>query len=249
MNELIEGGASILTRITDVLATQALPTFSEERLKYLPVTEPKKIICKGLNYKAHAEETGKSAPEHPVFFSKFSDALAAHNQPVKLPPWLDAFDHEAELVIVIGKSAYNITAAKAHEHIFGYTCGNDLSARRAQALSEQWLCGKALPGFAPVGPYIVTADYFDPNGSHGIYCDLNGVRAQSGNTDDMIFSCFEIVSAASRFFPLSPGDLIFTGTPAGVIVGRKKEDRVWLKPGDVVDVTIDGIGTLTTPLV
>ena len=249
MNEVIGGGEEMLANISDAAKDKALPALSEESLQFLPVTEPGKIICTGLNFREHAAETGKEVPDHPVFFTKFGDSLSAHGGAVALPPWLDTFDHEAELVIVAGKAAYNISREEAKSHIFGYTCGNDLSARRAQGATSQWLCGKALPGFAPVGPYVVTGDSFDPLEHHGIFCDLNGVRAQSGTTTDMIFDCYEIVSIASRYFPLSPGDLIFTGTPPGVIQGRKKEERKWLKPGDVVDITIDGIGTLTTNLV
>jgi len=249
MNEIIEGGDDMLALIGNALGEKAPPILSEGRVKFLPVTEPKKIICEGLNYKDHAEETGGEVPKHPVFFSKFNDALSAHDEPVPLPPWLNRYDYEAELVIVIGKYAYNISVGEAESCIFGYTCGNDLSARDAQFLSSQWLCGKALPGSGPVGPYIVTRDCFDPREPHGIFCDVNGTTAQSGNTVDMIFPCFEAVSAASRFFPLSPGDLIFTGTPAGVIQGRPREERIWLKAGDIVSVTIDGIGTLVTPLV
>ena len=249
MNEFIAGGDAILTRAEEALRAENLPVLSERDVKFLPVTEPKKIICEGLNFKKHAEETGGTAPDYSIFFSKFSDALAAHNQAVTLPSWLNNYDYEAELVIVIGKSAVNVTIEQAKDCIFGYTCGNDLSARDAQFLSTQWLSGKSLPGFGPTGPYIVTCDSFDPYASNGIYCEVNGVRVQSGDTSDMIFPCYETVSAASRFFPLSPGDLIFTGTPAGVIQGKPMEERVWLKPGDTVNVTIDGIGTLTTPLV
>ena len=228
---------------------RSLPALDERSLRLLPVTAPMKIICTGLNFKEHAAETGKEVPEHPVFFTKFFDSLSAHGLPVTLPPWLEAFDHEAELVIVIGKAAYNISREDAKDHIFGYTCGNDISARTAQNVTSQWLCGKALPGFAPVGPCIVTADEFDPLSHHGIFCELNGVTAQSGTTTDMIFDCYEIVSIASKYFPLSPGDLIFTGTPPGVIQGLPKDKQLWLKPGDIVDIKIDGIGTLTTPFV
>ena len=249
MNDVIEGGEEMLSQIRSVINEKSPPALDEESLKYLPVSEPKKIICEGLNYKDHAEETGGDAPEHPIFFSKFDDALSAHNTPVPLPPWLNRYDYEAELVIVIGKYAYNVTVDEAESCIFVYACGNDLSARDAQFLSSQWLCGKALPGSGPVGPFIVTRDSFDPRESHGIFCEVNGATVQSGDTRNMIFPCFEAVSAASKFFPLSPGDLIFTGTPGGVIQGRKREDRVWLKPGDVVTVSIDGIGALTTPLV
>jgi len=249
MNDIIEGGPDMLSRISDALKTEKLSFLNEESLKFLPATEPDKIICKGLNYKSHAKEINCEEPKNPVFFSKFNDALSAHNEPVALPTWFHRFDYEAELVIVVGKSAYNITAKEAKGFIFGYTCGNDLSARDAQFLSSQWLSGKALPGFGPVGPYIVTSDSFDPYTSAGVYCEVNGLTVQSGNTLDMIFPCFEILSAASRSFRLSPGDLIFTGTPAGVIQGKKPEEQLWLKPGDIVKITIDGIGTLTTPLV
>ena len=249
MNDVIEGGDDMLIRIENALKDKSPSVFDEESVKFLPVTEPKKIICEGLNFKDHAEETGGDVPKHPIFFSKFSDALSAHNEPVTLPPWLKKYDYEAELVIVIGKHAYNVSVEEAETCIFGYTCGNDLSARDAQFLSSQWLAGKALPGSGPVGPYIVTRDCFDPREPHCIFCEVDGETVQSGNTIDMIFPCFEAVSTASKFFPLSPGDLLFTGTPAGVIQGRKREDRVWLKPGDIVKVAIDGIGTLVTPLV
>lgn len=249
INDVIDGGTEMLSRISSALADKKIPTLCEDDLKFLPVSVPQKIICTGLNYQAHADELGVPALEFPVFFSKWGDSLAAHMEPVTLPPWLEEFDHEAELVIVIGKPAYNISPEKAREHIFGYACGNDLSARKSQNLSGQWLCGKAIPGFAPVGPFVVTSDSFDLKEPHGVYCSLNGVVAQSGSTSDMIFSCDELVSTASKFFPLSTGDLIFTGTPPGVIVGREPHERAWLKPGDVVDITIDGIGTLRTPLI
>ena len=249
MNDFIAQGESALTRAAEAMKSGSHELLNPQSIKFLPVTEPKKIICKGLNYKMHAEETGGTAPEHPVFFSKFSDTLSAEGEAVTLPPWQERYDYEAELVIVIGKPAYNISAEDASRYIFGYTCGNDLSARDSQFLSTQWLAGKSFPGFAPVGPYIVPRDGFDPGLPNGVFCEVNGVRVQSGDTSDMIFTCDEIVSYASRFFPLSPGDLIFTGTPAGVIMGKREEERIWLKPGDVVKVIIDGIGTLTTPLV
>ena len=249
MNGLIEGGDDILARISDALKQETPAVIDEAVIEFLPVTDPKKIICEGLNYRAHAEEAREEAPSHPIFFSKFSDSMSAHRAPVKLPPWLSCYDYEAELVVVIGKPAYNVTVEEAENVIFGYTCGNDISARDAQFLSSQWLAGKALPGFGPTGPYIVTRDCFDPRADVRITCERNGATVQSAYTSEMIFPCFEAVSTASRFFPLSPGDLLFTGTPSGVIQGLKREDRVWLKPGDIINVTIDGIGTLTTPLV
>ena len=212
--------------------------------------EPTKILCVGLNYKSHAEETGGEAPKEPVIFSKFNDALAADGEDIPLPAWHRCYDYEAELVVVMGKPLYNAQSEdEARAAIAGYTCGNDLSARDCQFRSNQWLLGKSLPHFAPVGPRIVPAGEFDPGQSHRIACAVNGATVQEDNLTNMIFSCAEIVRYISGFLPLSPGDLIFTGTPSGVILGRPKNERVWLKAGDEVAVTIEGIGTLRNRLV
>ncbi len=212
--------------------------------------QPTKILCVGLNYKSHAEETGGAPPKEPVIFSKFNDALAEDGQEIALPPWHRCYDYEAELVAVIGKALYHAQSEEeAREAIGGYTCGNDLSARDCQFRSNQWLIGKSFPGFAPVGPRIVPAAEFDPQASHRIVCEVNGVTVQDDNVTNMIFSCAGIAAYISQFTPLSPGDLIFTGTPAGVILGRPKGQRTWLKPGDEVAVTIEGIGTLRNRLV
>jgi len=230
-------------------AAAASAPAAPENPRYAKVCTPGKLLCVGLNYRAHARETGQEEPREPVLFSKFNNALAACGEAVSLPPWLYHYDHEAELVIVIGATAWNASPEEARAAIFGYTCGNDLSERKAQSASAQWLIGKSLPGFAPAGPCVVTADSFNPAESHAITCAVNGVTAQSSDVTDMIFSCPEIVSYASRFIRLEPGDLIFTGTPSGVIMGRKREDRTWLKPGDRVEVSIQGIGTLVNDLV
>ncbi len=214
----------------------------------MPV-KPEKILCVGLNYKSHAEETGGEAPKEPVIFSKFGDALAAHGDEIVLPPQHRCYDYEAELVAVIGTPVYHASRAEAAAAIGGYTCGNDLSARDCQFRSSQWLIGKSLPGFAPVGPRIVPAAEFDPSRPHRITCTVNGVTVQDDDVTNMLFSCGEIVEYISAFMPLKPGDLIFTGTPAGVILGKPKGTRVWLKPGDEVSVAIEGIGTLTNRLV
>ena len=210
---------------------------------------PSKILCVGLNYRSHAEETGGEVPKEPVIFSKFNDALAEDGQDVLLPAWHRCYDYEAELVVVMGKPAWHASPAEAAAAIGGYTCGNDLSARDCQFRSGQWLIGKSFPGFAPVGPRIVPADEFDPALPHRITCAVNGVTVQDDDVTGMIFSCSEIVSYIRGFTPLAPGDLIFTGTPSGVILGKPKGTRVWLKQGDVVSVTIEGIGTLTNRLV
>ena len=212
--------------------------------------EPTKILCVGLNYKSHAEETGGEPPREPVIFSKFPDALAADGQEIALPPWHRCYDYEAELVAVIGKPLYHAgSEEEARAAIGGYTCGNDLSARDCQFRSNQWLIGKSFPGFAPIGPVIVPAAQFDPETPHRIACAVNGVTVQEDDVTNMIFSCAGIVAYISQFTPLSPGDLIFTGTPAGVILGKPKGQRTWLRPGDEVSVTIDGIGTLHNRLV
>lgn len=249
MNDIIAGGVALQKRIADTIADASLTTLDISSLEFAKITQPQKIVCVGLNYKSHAEETGGTAPKDIVFFSKFNDALTPAGQNVELPVWQQNYDYEAELVLIIGKPTWNVPKESALDYVFGYTCGNDLSARDCQFLSSQWLSGKAFPGFAPAGPVIVTADSFNPNADIAIKCEVNGIQVQSGITSDMIFNCAEIVSTASRFFKLDTGDLIFTGTPAGVILGKEKDKRVWLKPGDVVTVSIDGIGSLVTPLV
>ena len=212
--------------------------------------EPTKILCVGLNYKSHAEETGGEAPAEPVIFSKFNDALASDGDKIALPPWHRCYDYEAELVAVMGRRLYHAASEdEAWDAIGGYTCGNDLSARDCQFRSNQWLIGKSFPGFAPVGPWIVPASQFDPRTPHRITCELNGVTVQDDDVTGMIFSCGAIAAYISEFMPLEPGDLIFTGTPAGVILGHPKGQRTWLKPGDGVAVTIEGIGTLRNKLV
>jgi len=249
IDDVIVGGDALLARIATALEDESLPALNEAELAFAPVTTPQKILCVGLNYKKHAEETGGEPPKYVVFFSKFNDALEAAGRPVVLPEWQRCYDYEAELVIVMGKTAWNVSKEEALDYVFGYTCGNDLSARDSQFLSSQWLAGKSFPGFAPAGPCVVTKDAFDPSADNRIACEVNGVVVQEDLTSGMIFDCAEIVSAASRYFRLGPGDLIFTGTPAGVILGKPKGTRVWLKKGDVVRVTIEGIGTLETPLV
>ena len=150
-------------------------------------------------------------------------------------------------MIVMGREAWNVSRDEAMDCIFGYTCGNDFSLRDAQMRSGQWLIGKSLPGFGPCGPCIVTADSFDLSRPKGIRSYVNGALRQDGSTEDMIFSCGEIISYASRYIKLCPGDLIFTGTPSGVAL--EAEEKRWLKPGDRVDIEIEGIGRLSNSLI
>ena len=199
-----------------------------------------KVVCIGLNYRSHAEKAGFPIPEQPTVFSKFSNALAYDGDEVELPSW--------ELVIVIGKTAWNVSEEDAPACICGYTCGNDLSCRASQMRSGQWLIGKTMPGFAPVGPAIVSADSFDAFAPHAIRSYVNGELRQDGDISDMIFNCAQVVSYVSKYIRLEPGDLIFTGTPSGVAL-EKKDDEHWLKPGDTVEIEIEGIGTLRNKMV
>ena len=208
-----------------------------------------KLICVGLNYREHAKRAGLPISPVPSLFCKFADALAPEGAEIALPGWEDSYDYEAELVIVIGRHAWGVSEEEAAGHIFGYTCGNDLSCRDAQKRTTQWLIGKSMPGFGPCGPFVVTADAFDPEQPHAIRSYVNGELRQNGDITDMIFHCAKIVSYASHYISLEPGDLIFTGTPSGVALEGGHSKYPWLRRGDTVDVEIEGIGTLHNKLV
>ena len=206
------------------------------------LNRPGKLICVGLNYKAHAEGISMKLPEYPILFSKYANALVPAGSSVELAPWETSYDYEAELVIVIGKTAWGVSEEEADDYIFGYTAGNDFSCRDPQMRSGQWLIGKTMPGFGPCGPFVVSADAYDPV-PKSIKSYVNGELRQDGSTADMIFNCRKIVSYASHYIRLEPGDLIYTGTPSGVAL--EGEEKHWLVKGDRVDVVIEGIGTLT----
>ncbi|SFU54001.1 fumarylacetoacetate hydrolase family protein [Alicyclobacillus macrosporangiidus] len=212
------------------------------------VAQPEKILCVGTNYRKHAIESNLPIPTSPVLFSKFNNALAGHNEAVKLPA-AEQIDYEVELVIVIGREAKDVAKEDALSYVFGYATGNDLSARDLQFRTGQWLLGKTLDGFAPVGPYLVTADEVPNPNALRLELRLNGEVRQSSNTADMIFDCAELIHYASRYMTLKPGDLIFTGTPEGVILGYPEDKRVWLKAGDELVASVEGLGELRTVLV
>jgi len=210
------------------------------------ITGTDRIFCIGLNYRQHAKECNLPLPPAPVLFNKFSNALAAHGDCVELISDYREYDYEAELVAVIGKPARNVSADEALDYVFGYTCGNDLSCRDLQfARGNQWVLSKTFDGFAPVGPCLVPAGEIDPQ-NLAISSVVNGEVRQNSNTSDMIFTVAEIIADLSRHFTLQPGDLIFTGTPQGVMHGYPADQKNWLKPGDRVDIVIENIGTLTT---
>jgi 2-keto-4-pentenoate hydratase/2-oxohepta-3-ene-1,7-dioic acid hydratase in catechol pathway len=247
MEQVIAGGEEVLKQLAE-LTKQEVSLISEEEMVYAPcMTQPEKIICVGLNYADHAKESNMDIPTYPVLFSKFNNALAAHNQVISLPKNAEKFDYEVELVIVIGKEAVNVSKDEALSYVFGYTVGNDLSARDLQFRSGQWLLGKTCDHFGPIGPYLVTADELDPSNLN-IECKVNGEVRQSANTRDMIFDCATLVSYLSQHITLKPGDIIFSGTPEGVILGYPEAKQVWLKSGDEVQVSVENIGTLVNVL-
>lgn len=212
------------------------------------VTRPGKLVCVGLNYRAHAEKVDLKSADVPILFSKFADSLVPSGACVTLPAWEDSYDYEAELVIVMGKRAWNVSEEDALGYVFGYSCGNDLSCRVPQKRTSQWLIGKAMPGFGPCGPCIVTSGGYDVKAGKNIRSYVNGQLRQNGSTADMISGCARIVSYASHYICLEPGDLIFTGTPSGVALEKDKK-LPWLKKGDRVDIEIEGIGRLTNYMV
>ncbi len=241
MEELIPLGAEGIKLMEPLLEA---PSYYTNAPLAPVVTGTDRIFCIGLNYRRHAKECGLPLPEHPVLFNKFGNALAAHGGCVQLSPDYKEYDYEAELVVVIGKPARNVSEEEALDYVFGYTCGNDLSCRDLQfCRGGQWLLSKTFDGFAPIGPCLVPAGELDPN-HLDIASWVNGEPRQSSNTSDMIFSVAQIISDLSRHFTLMPGDLIFTGTPEGVMHGYPADKKNWLKPGDAVQVKIQGIGIL-----
>lgn len=221
----------------------------EKNLVYGPcVTNPEKILCIGLNYRQHAIESKMAIPSIPPLFSKFNNSLAAHGDIINIPSIVQKMDYEVELVIVLGQEAHNVSEDEALAKVFGYCTGNDLSARDLQFKTSQWLLGKTIDGFAPIGKYLVTADEIsDPNNLY-METQVNGEVRQSSNTGDMIFSCAYLISYLSHHMTLRPGDIIFTGTPQGVIMGYPEGKQVWLKAGDEVITKIEKLGELKVTL-
>jgi len=209
--------------------------------------KPGKIVCVGLNYRRHAEESGAAIPETPVLFSKFTNTLAAPDEEIPLPAVAEQYDYEVELAVVIGRRAKDVERAAALDHVFGYATANDLSARDLQTRTSQWLLGKTLDKFLPLGPYLVTADEVPDPQALRVKCWLNGELRQDSATADMIFPVAEIIAYASRHFTLDPGDVIITGTPEGVILGMA--EKRWMRPGDEVVVEVEGLGRLRNRMV
>ncbi len=220
----------------------------EAALTYAPaVPNPGKILCVGLNYQKHAAETGAEPPAEPVLFSKFNNSIAAPNESIPLQADWTRVDYESELGVVMGATVRNVSVDEALDAVLGYCNMNDISERRLQLLSGQWLLGKTLDKFLPLGPYVLTADEVPDPQNLSIKGWLNGELRQNSNTADMIFTVAEVIAYASKVMTLSPGDVISTGTPEGVIMGM--EPRVWLQPGDEYIVEVEGLGRLANRMV
>ena len=207
------------------------------------INNPKNIICIGLNYADHIEETSLATHDFPEIFMKTSNALASHQDIVPIQDKNLHYDYEGELVIVIGKAGKNISREQARDHILGYTIGNDVSARVLQFRGSQWILGKSLDNFAPIGPTIVSPDYFDFDNAT-ITTTVNGEIRQQAKLQQMMFKPDAIIEFVSQYITLQEGDIIFTGTPSGVVLGKNESKYGWLKSGDTVSISISGIGTL-----
>jgi 2-keto-4-pentenoate hydratase/2-oxohepta-3-ene-1,7-dioic acid hydratase in catechol pathway len=247
---LLEGGLPMLSAAEEAAARRDAVSYPAAEVHLMaPVPDPQKIVCIGLNYRDHTAEGGAPIPAEPVLFSKFSTALIGHGEPIVLPAVSKEVDYEAELVLVVGKKGRHVSPAAAREHLAGCTIGHDVSARDWQLRKDgrQWLAGKTFDTFAPAGPWLVTADEVGDPHALDIRLRLNGKTMQESNTRQMIFQYGELLSYISQIITLLPGDLVFTGTPAGVGFARKPP--VFLKAGDVVEVEIEKLAVLRNPVV
>jgi 2-keto-4-pentenoate hydratase/2-oxohepta-3-ene-1,7-dioic acid hydratase in catechol pathway len=253
VDELLTGHGDIasLQRIAEQAPAVAIR--AERAVEFGPlVSAPPKIICMGLNYREHLAETGMSPQAFPDLFNKYNTALNRHNGTIAVST-LDAkeFDYESELVVLMGKEARNVSEADALSYVFGYTAGNDFSARDLQLRTSQWMTGKTPDQFAPIGPWLVTGDQIGDPQTLQVRTFVNdeSTPRQDANTSQMIFSVAQIISYTSQFITLQPGDVIFTGTPSGVILGHPKDKQTWLKAGDRIVTRISKLGELHVTLV
>jgi 2-keto-4-pentenoate hydratase/2-oxohepta-3-ene-1,7-dioic acid hydratase in catechol pathway len=242
VRELLAHG--LLERLAGELRGEGIPL--EETALDVPIPDPEKIVCIGLNYRSHAEEAGLEPPPAPTFFAKFRNALTPSGAVVTLPPASAKVDYEAEIAFVIGRRCQAVAEADALDHVAGYMLLNDLSARDLQFATPQWMPGKVFDGSAPCGPALVTPDEAIADGAIEISLTLNGETMQSANTNDLVFSVAALTSHLSRLMTLEPGDIVSTGTPAGV--GSVRQPRVWLEDGDDVRVSSPTLGELRTTI-
>lgn len=243
---LIEGGPVALSAARAAIATA--PRYPQSEVKLLaPIPRPPRIFAIGLNYQSHAAESKMAVQKVPTVFMKLSSAVVGPDEPIILPAVSSEPDYEAELAVVIGKPGYQIPAASAMDYVLGYTILNDISARDVQLATSQWTLGKSFPTFAPLGPAIVTADEVHDPHALDICLTINGEILQSANTRDLIFKIPALIEYISSTTPLEAGDIISTGTPEGVGLGRNP--KRWLKPNEEVVITIEGLGRLRNPTI
>ena len=238
----------IAAGITDLDNPDAHPSHKLSDVRLLaPLSNPPRIFAIGLNYRDHATETKMALPSAPVVFFKLSTAIIGDQDAIVLPKNSREPDYEAELAFIIGKGGYRIPAAAWREHVYGYTIINDVSARDVQRATSQWSLAKSFPTYCPMGPAIVTTDEIPDPHQLAISLSINGETLQNSNTRELIFRIPELIEYVSSITPLLPGDIVSTGTPSGVGMGRTPQR--WLQPGEIVTVTIEGLGSLTNPVV
>ncbi len=255
--ELTDLAGDMVTLIADwpALKDKIAKRLRDERAHYAlkdvhlraPVPRPQKVMAIGLNYADHIAESGAQTPEKQIWFAKLGHAVNGPYDPIQVPRASKMIDWEAELVFVIGTRCRHVPKDKAHEVIFGYACGNDVSVRDWQFHTTQWLLGKSFDTHAPIGPWIVTADEVGDPHALGIRCIVNGVTRQNSNTSNLVFNCFDQIAYLSQAMTLEPGDMIFTGTPGGV--GQSMKPPQYLKAGDTVRIEIDKIGGIEGKMV
>ena len=249
MKEFLEAGDNAISRARTIIDGGTHAISATDVTIHAPIDNPEKIICIGLNYADHAAESSMPIPDEPIVFSKYASSIIGPDENIVAPRASSQVDYEVELVVVIGKSGRNISEEDALNHVAGYMVGHDVSARdyQLEKPGAQWMMGKTFDTFAPIGPDLVTTeDVPDPH-NLGIRCILNGKTVQDSNTSQLIFDVPKLIAYLTHVFTLAPGDLIFTGTPHGVGMGR--EPQLWLKHGDRVICEIDGLGRLENPVV
>jgi len=242
MLAVLQGGDAALERIDRFLAAQPAGTPAATAKLCAPIPAPPKILCMGLNYRDHAEEAHLEIPKYPVFFAKYDNTVIGSGDHIVIPKNTRKPDYEAEFGFVIGKRARHIKADQWRDYVFGYMNCNDVSARDFQMSVSQWTMGKNFDTFGPMGPWLVSAEEIEDPHNLNVMLTVNGETMQSSNTRELIFKIPETVEFLSSVMTLEPGDVIFTGTPAGVGFGRKPPR--WLKPGDEVVVSVEGLGEL-----
>ena len=247
--EVIAGGADALDRVRRWIGgPPSSHSLDPAGLTFAaPIPRPPKLICIGLNYRDHAAESKLAIPEVPTMFAKFPTAVIGPGHPIVLPKNSIKPDYEAEFAVVIGRRGRHVAEDHWRDYVFGYTILNDVSARDVQNASSQWSLAKSFPTFCPLGPAIVTADEIPDPHALAISLTIDGVVHQNSNTRELIFQVPKLIEFISSITPLLPGDIISTGTPSGVGLGRTP--KRWLQPGETVSVTVDGLGTLTNPVV